>query len=316
MRVEQLYGSNKLYPNTTKAQEAWRRKNEPEWERKGELVRAAIKSDFLKELSAKQQKAITTIFPENGGHNSVNEAARELNKSGPAVRSTFNFAVKQLERKAITGEFLKKGRPRSRPIEASNGQEKQPTKSDQKRRIRKANADWARANGFLKISPEEPSSRSSREPLSDTQKKVLNAAYPSDGSCRAWKEIKDQFTFSDKRYYQILAAGDRNIALAREGKLRGAGRSKKPGTRESFLAEKYFKESKAILVIGKMGAPKKTVDEKELRFQIAQGKSINQVAVYFHLSWMTMERICEEHRIPRTRARMGRLPKIQQAVSA
>lgn len=307
----------KLNGDIRNAWRGWERKNMPEWERKEGLAGFARANHLLEELSAKQQEAITAIFPESGGHNSVKEAAGKLRKSVPAIRGALKQGIKQLESKETTGKFLKQGRRRSRPIEEVSGQEKQPTKHDQERR-RKEDADWARANGYLKISliESKSSSRSSREPLSDTQKKVLDATYPSDGSYRTWEKIKDQFKFSDKRYYQILATGDKNIVLTREGKLRRIGRSKKPGTRKSFPTDKYLRESKAISVTGKMGAPKKTVDEKELLFQINQGNNINQVAAYFHLSWQTMARIYQEHGVPITKARMGRLPKIQQIISA
>lgn len=104
----------KPLPDIKKAQEAWRKKCEPEWKRKVELVEWATDNNLLVKLSKIQQEAIAAVVPERGGHKSISEAAEELHKTPPAVRSAFNNGMKQLESKKTTGKFLKQGGPRKR----------------------------------------------------------------------------------------------------------------------------------------------------------------------------------------------------------
>lgn len=314
MNVEQLYRPNKPYHNTTEAQEAWRRKNEPEWKRKKELMRFAIEGNFLKELSAKQQEAITVIFPESGGHNSVNEAAGKLHKSVPAIRSAFNLGMEQLESKKKTGKFLEKGRPRSRPIEASNGQEKQPTKRDQKRRIRKANADWvnwARGNGLLGFNSKI---------LTPKQKEVLNKTFPENHSALTWSQLKkgaqDELPSVKHRqeYHKVLATGINKISLISEGKLLKAGRPRKSKGESTSIIDSRLRQNRGIEFKKRMRPRFKQVDISELQSLINLGLRTAQIAKHFNLSWPTIEAIAARNNIVLPKYRRGQPGRIKSAV--
>lgn len=297
--------------NIRNAWEGWKRKNEPIWKRKEGLAGFARINHLLKKLSAAQQEAITAIFPEGGGHNSVKEAAKELHRSPSAVRSALEQGMKQLESKRTTGEFLKKGRPRKPAIDVSSSKEKRTKLLKRERKERVRIAQWARERGLFEKSP--------LKPLSLIQKQVLNEAFPLNGGYRTWKEVGDKFTSfkSRKRFYKVVATGIKKIkVIMAGGSVSSVGRPRKP--RELFVVDSYLKKSKGIKFERTVRRTKSQVSREiaiKIRELASQGMNVNQIAAGFKnkYSRYLISEIALRYEIQIGKSNVGRPRKVQSS---